>query len=83
MTGGRYGDTPKYWLRIDLLDINSRQFGYKDGAEEMGMCTQNKPSAALKKLILQYIPTPEGYGLEWRKENGVPYVDAKQPQLAL
>lgn len=69
----RYAGQVKTWLRIDLIDTSGGLFGYKDGAEEMGMYNDDKPSAAFKKLIYQHIPTPEGYGQEWRERNGVKY----------
>lgn len=80
MEGGRY-TVPTYWLRIDMIDTSGGQFGYKDGAEEMGMYQDNKPSEQLKKLIYKYIPVPTGYGLEWRQRNGVQFKDPAQLEL--
>ncbi len=77
----RYPGQVKTWLRIDLIDTTGGTFGYKDGAEEMGMYQEDKPSAEFKKLIYQYIPKAEGYGIEWRKRNGVKFDNANQMEL--
>ncbi len=69
------------WLRIDLIDTTGGTFGYKDGAEEMGMYNDDKPSMEFRKLIYQYIPTAEGYAIEWRKRNGVKFDNAKQVEM--
>lgn len=80
LSGGHYAE-PLTWLRIDLIDTTQGQFGYKDGAEEMGMHNENRPSREFAALIYKHIPTPQGYGLKWRERNGVKFKDTAQLEL--
>lgn len=69
------------WLRVDLIDTTGGTFGYKDGAEEMGMYQEGKPSREFAKLIYEHIPNAKGYAGEWRDRNGVKYDNKKQEEL--
>lgn len=61
------------WLRVDLLDNSPGEFRYKDMSEEVGPYNDDPPSTQFAALIYQNIPTAEGYAIEWRKRNGVPF----------
>jgi len=77
----RHPGQVKTWLRIDLIDTSAGQFGYKDGAEEMGMYQEGRPSPEFKKKIYDLIPNAESYAKEWRDRNGVKYRNSHQMEL--
>lgn len=78
LEGHAKADQSKTFLRIDLIDTAGGEFGYKDGAEEMGMYQDDKPSRIMAQKIYEFIPVAEGYAPEWRERNGIKYRQAEK-----
>jgi hypothetical protein len=65
---------PKHvYLRVDMIDTSTGDFGYNDATEEMGPYAEDKPTPEMAAAIRRYIPIARGFAKAFRDRMGIGY----------